>query len=410
MGSIRPTGFYNYVSRLGGMAQQFITAESANTNKIVALSLKPLIPMIIAGSALVYNQGHESTKPGGGEPGAWMRILAESGLAYAVLENTSGIYPLFGIGLAAYRAGKQSNAMDQVKAVINTAMTLFMGSVGVTFFKGMSNMAAQMDDHRIFRLLHDQNAAGGAQGTHIQDWMAHLGDEAENHHWNQESRQAFGGLHDTLQQLRDRLRQRYPEWLPQADRRPPLHPDSQEFRDVSEHILKLKEDAAEHFAALGEDAFGRLGRDTQQAAKHLMSAIDHSQSTWTRMVRGMNPIFGYIIMGLMVGAPLAKWINSGIGRRRPDLQQKQFQQVLFPQENRLLGGPAGHGGGHGSQAGHGSTYGMPYMTWPGMNNDQITYSGDLTPQQAPSFNAHGTQNRQVQPHAQPPPQPQQAHH
>jgi hypothetical protein len=389
---------------MGGMAQRFITAESSNTNKIVALSFKPLIPMIIAGSALIYNQGHESTKPGGGEPNAWMRILAESGLAYAVLENTSGIYPLFGIGLAAYRAGKESNALDQVKAVINTAITLFMGSVGVTFFKGMSRMAEHMDDQSIFRMLHDQDQSGAARGTtHIRDWMRHLDREAVNPYWNRDSQQAFRDLHHSLEGLQRKLGRMYPDLLPVGRRsRPPLRPDSDKFRSVSEKIMQFKTKAAEDFALLGEDAFRGLGQNTQSAAKRLISRIDHSQGTWTRMVRGMNPVFGYIIMGLMVGAPLAKWINSWIGRKRPDLQQKQFKQVLFPDENRVLS-PAGHGG-HGGRAGHGSTYGMPYMTWPGMNNDQVTYSGTMTDELMP-YDPNRVAQRHAQPHAS-----QQGHH
>lgn len=389
MAAIRPTGIYNYASRLGGMVQRAkLMGTTPSSNKALALDFRPLLPMIIAGSALLYNQGQEANKPGGGEGNAWLRLLTESGLAYLLLENTTGVYPLLGVGLAAYRAGQQTTALDQIKAVINTAATMFLGSLGVTFFKGMSNTASQMDDEAILRRLHDRTALGAPAGTHIQDWLAHLDHQARDDYWQDDTKQAFQELHHHLQQLKEKLGRLYPNWLrgvdPAAPPGRPIAPDSEEYHQLANEILHAKTEAMKKFDMLGKWAFDgegashRVVSDTQQAARKLMSTIEYSQSSWTRFVRALNPVFGYLIMGLMIGGSvLAPRVSSWVGHRHSDLQQKQFQPTLFPQDSRLISPSGGGHGSHGGRASHGSTYGVPYMVWDGMNNNQPTYSGDL---------------------------------
>src|SRR5690606_29298042 len=141
----------------GGVVQRAITSQRASSGKAIELSFRPLIPLILAGSALMYNQGQEMQKPGGGERNAWLTLLAESSLGTFILEKTSGVYPLLGIGLGAYRAGQQPNALTQIQAVVKTAIHLAMGYVGVNVFKGMSEMERQMDDLSLYRVLRDQD-------------------------------------------------------------------------------------------------------------------------------------------------------------------------------------------------------------------------------------------------------------
>jgi hypothetical protein len=210
--------------------------------------------------------------------------------------------------------------------------------------------------------------------------MDHLNHEAGRAHWNDETQAVFCNLHQQLQDLNTKLGQRYPDWLPEAERGVPIPANSEDYRKLADDILKWKTAAVKNFNWLGKYATdGIPDSDVQQAGKKLMSTIDYSQSAWTRFVRGMNPVCGYITMGLMIGAAiLAPRINSWVSHRRSDLLQRQFQPALFPQDGRLLPPSSGHGSSnHSGRASHGSTYGVPYMVWEGMNNDQPTYSGDL---------------------------------
>jgi hypothetical protein len=368
-------GFNQAIQNAGGILQRAIATQATNSGKAVALSIRPLIPMIVAGSALLYHQGTEANKPGGGERNAWWNILLESSLAYLVLRHTSGVYPLFGIGLAAYRAGQQPNALEQVKAVVNTALTMFLGYVGVQFMGGMSKMADQMDDQAIYRALRDQTMMGQRKPErHINQWLQHLDDRAQNFldpadaKGTRAVRKLYGDLRQNLLELKEKLAQLNPAWTSETSRfrTNPPNPGSQRFQTLVDESMKLKAQAAEKLEVLGKDAYkGMANKEARKAAKGLMGNIHHSQSAWTRMVRGMNPVFGYIIMGLVVGAPLARWINSWVGQKRPDLQKKSFKQALIPTENRVML-PTYQTNPYSTQF----AYGQPYMVWNGFNNDQ----------------------------------------
>jgi hypothetical protein len=369
-------GFNQAIQNAGGMLQRAMATQVNSGSKAVTLSIRPLIPMIIAGSALLYHQGNEVNKPGGGERAAWWKILLESALAYTVLANTSGVYPLFGIGLAAYRAGQKPNALEQVKAVVNTAITMLLGYIGVQFMGGMNKMAVEMEDRAIYSVVPNLKKSGASNKEQqlINRWLQHLRKQG-NSFPVVEDRQLFTDLRQHVIDLSEKLRKLY------SGKGAPK-PGSDKFKALSEEALLLKTQAAEKLELLGKDAYKGLidktasqvdqaaAREAKHAARNLAANIHHSQSAWTRMVRGMNPLFGYIIMGLVVGAPLARWINSWIGQKRPDLQKKTFKQALFPQESRIMS-PAPNATGYGA---YNSGYGQPYMVWNGFNNDQPSTS------------------------------------
>jgi hypothetical protein len=85
------------------------------TDTAVGIRMWPMIPLLLAGGAILYNQGGQSTPGRHGDPDAWKRILTEALLGHFLAQNTAGMYPLLGLVLAAYRGGTADTPLEKIK-------------------------------------------------------------------------------------------------------------------------------------------------------------------------------------------------------------------------------------------------------------------------------------------------------
>lgn len=353
-----------------GMQRVLRGQPAPATTKAIEISFRPLLPLILAGAGLLYNQGRETAKGREGEHQAWLRILAESTLAYAVLANTSGLYPLAGIALACYRAGQQNNRLDAIKAYVNTAITMTMGYAGVKLFKLMANADAGIDNEMILNALKPQDGKLGGDSHKVQGWLNQLvGHEDES----------VRTLGRNLQDLSDELGKNVDNI--KASKKHGNSPAVlEEAERIGERLKQLKTEATENFAKVKKQALQPLESESQRKmATNLMSHIEYSQSGLVKGLRAMNPIFGYIIAGLMVGTPVAAFVNRQIEKRKPELRQVEHNKSILPNENRIWNGQnAAHKGfksGYpdidGGLSWVTAPNGQPAIFWPGRDTNQV---------------------------------------
>lgn len=361
------------VQGLASGLQRIIRGQpSPATSKAIEISFRPLMPLIVAGSGLLYNQGRESLKGSGQESNAWLRVLGESSLAYLVLANTTGLYPLLGIALAAYRAGKEETGLGQIKALVNTATTLTLGYAGVKLFKLMAKVDGRIDNEILYKSL-GRREESTAERQVIQDWLEKLTSHED------ENLRGFGTtLKDLAQELDKNV-----DVLARLKSEGRTDAVLQDSRGVQEQLKRLKGQAYQQFAQLEQDALKPLqGETNRRIAKNLMSNIQYSQSGFVKGLRAVNPVLGYVISGLMIGAPVAALINRVIEKRHPELKQKQLKKSILPSEHRIWSGGGGHHYSGDSwvkdpnlEINVGPTLvktgnAQPAIFWPGINNNR----------------------------------------
>lgn len=334
----------------------------AASNKAVELSFRPLLPLILAGSGLLYNQGRENTSKHGGDSNAWLKMLMESGLAYAVLTTTRGVYPLFGLALAAYRSGQKPNALEQIKATVNTAVTLFMGYLGVNFFKGISEADTRFDNEMIYKTLKPKGKTETLNGDRLKvnHWIENL--KKHDHDEVRGLGQVLSELGDKLQENVDQVVNLKNEAIPD---KAPIH---EALERIQNELTELKTKVSNQFGQIEKEAMQTAAQDSGKAVHNLMSNIRYAQSGFIKATRTMNPVFGYIITGLILGTPIAAGINHLIEKRYPSLKQKKITKSFLPAEHRILSGQAAHGGAL-AHASSGLGAG-PAIMWPEINGGQ----------------------------------------
>jgi hypothetical protein len=338
--------------------------------KAIELSFRPLLPLILVGSGLLYNQGRETLKGPQSENSAWLRVLGESSLAYLVLANTTGLYPLFGIALAAYRAGKEQSGLGQVKALVNTAVTLSMGYAGVNLFKLMSKVDSEIDNEMLFKALGTRDQSSTKDREVIQDWLKKL--SAHEDEKVSQLGESLKNLGQTLEENADNF---------DLAKKGKTDAVLEAAQNITERLQHLKAEIFERFGQVEKQALQTLDGDAnRRIAKNLMSNVRYSQSGFVKGLRAMNPVFGYVIVGLMIGTPVANLINRFIGKRYPSLQEKQFNQSILPSENRIWNGQTGYNWEKAikdpnAEINIGPTMiqaknTQPAIWWPGINNNQ----------------------------------------
>lgn len=344
-GAIRNSGRVFYKNALGRRLSQ------AGAEKAIELRIGPLVPMIATAAALLYHQGMQETSPHG-DPGSWKRMLAESALGTLVIENTKGIYPIWGGLLSAYRAGQKQKALDKIHAVVNTVTTLITGFMGVHLFAGFSEMANEIEDKDIHRYLDRPGMKG---------WANHLAASPDAE---------VSGLGQALNTLRQRIAVHH-AMIGQGS-----HSDWDGMKAVSSEISELKAEVASKFATLEEKAVKPLGFEKAKVYEAFREALAGSQDSYIRLVRSMNPFFGYIIVGLMAGTAIASFANKKIDaylkQRFPNIDKMKFRQ-LFDKDVTLM--PPQPAAAHGASGGHGAGGGHDYITSPTLCWPEIGYNG-----------------------------------
>lgn len=339
-----PTSTLKFGNRTGNNLRQTVKriVPTAANDKFVQVSLKPLVPLILATSALVYHEGQQKKIAEEGNTEAkssWQGVVTESTLGYLLLKYTSGVYPLLGFGLAVARASKEDNALDQFKAVINTVMTMGMGFLGANIMD--PDLMAQMENGKIKKLL--ECGADKAQQAHLKTWIKDLTEskietpEDENH---------LKAMGEHLADLKKKLLDELPDLEKSKDRGA-----AEKLKKVHEEISELKSSLAERISAAGEKALEKAPSEMEHLAQGLLERLADSQSAMTKMTRVVNPICCFMASAFLLGTPISNWINRKLEHRHPELKKKAMKQVLFPDSQRVLK-PAGDSGALKANDGH----------------------------------------------------------
>lgn len=318
------------------------TVPTAAHEKMVQVRLQPLLPLILAISALTYHEGQQKKIAEDGNREAtssWQGVVAESTLGYLLLKYTSGVYPLLGLGLAICRASKENNALDQLKAVITTAVTMGMGFIGANLLD--PDVMEKMENNKIKALFETE----GQDGEKLSQWIKSL----QSH--EDKSVKSLG---------------KHLGHLKKAMVEGKLLNEKNEFKQVDspkvlrEAIGALKGKVAEYIEPASQDALNKAG-DVQHLAQKLLTHIGEDQSMVTKVTRSVNPICCFMFSAFLLGTPIANWINSRLGQRHPELKKKEMKQVLFPDSQRILKRPEekGHEKVHSYQVNPG-----PYISCP----------------------------------------------
>jgi hypothetical protein len=278
----------------------------------VAINLWPMLPLLLAGGAMIYNQGHQSKDFRGGDANAWKRVSTEAVIGHWLVENTIGVYPLMGIALSAFRAGKAPTLPEKLHAISSTAITLGMGWLGVQTFSNFSKSAREIDDQKILNGLNQD-----ALKSQIRSLVHH----------SDPQQQALG---KTLQQLQEKLTRKSKLPKNNWEARKQLRQDASHLKA---DIVSLSEQQAERLQKT-------LKTPGHAHFQKLLQRIEASDSGFTKFLRYTNPLCGYIIMGLLLGAPAARWVNGKLdaylATRYPKFTERKFNQSSPSSENAIL--------------------------------------------------------------------------
>ena len=291
---------------------------TASYDKMVKVRLKPLLPLIFAISALAFNEGQRKSRADAvhGEIGSsWQNIIAESVIGYMLLRHTAGVYPLLGLGLSIYRASRENNALDQIKAVINTVVPMGMGFIGANLLD--PDMMENMENQKIRKMLELE----GDEGNNLRKWLSGLKTHADD------GVKQMGHDFDTLKkQLIDQI----PQAGDQKNSKILL-------KALREQIGETKGKLAEQIEHVGGLALESAEKhDVQGAAKQLLHHIAEGQSTLIKFTRNINPICCFMFAAFWIGKEMANWINGHLEHKQPKLKEKAWKQELFPDSQRII--------------------------------------------------------------------------
>ncbi|HEY9687095.1 MAG TPA: hypothetical protein V6C52_08990 [Coleofasciculaceae cyanobacterium] len=322
--------FKNVLHDVGGSLYRGIVLgprSSARSIKAFEVPLVPLLPLALAISSLVYQQGVEAIKPGG-DPKAWQKLLLQTGIGSLLLEHTKNVFPLWGLGISAYHAGRAPNMMEKLHSLVTTVLTLGFGYSGYHLTKGFSLEAQQGENREILELLGD---------ARLKPWIAGL---KKNY-----SVPGAYNLAQRLESLEKMLREE--QRLVTVDK---LNPLDEQLKTMRQQLQDLKLDVLEHIQAvetgmkggriIAAEKFLPQSKPARLLYEGLREALHDSTSAAGRITRLLNPAAGFILGGLLLGGMAAKSINLWLDQRYPHLKRQRPTDIfynhatLLPSHNR----------------------------------------------------------------------------
>jgi hypothetical protein len=290
-----------------------------NHDKFVRIRFRPLIPIILAASALLYNQGQQNKLSSNGRPvrgNNWLEIITESTVGYLMLKLSSGLYPLTALVLSIYRASQENNALDKTKAIISTLVPLGMGFIGANLLDPY--LMEKRENQKLKKLLAEE----GEPQAQLSRWITAL---------KNDSQEATKDMGHALEDLKTKLLhgQEQLKNVPDAKKR---------FRILHDEIAEIKADLGETIEEGAEHALNLADQHTAKPmAERVIQHLAESQSALTKITRQINPVCSFMFFAFLLGTPLANRINRHLGQSHPAWKNKGIaQQPLFSQNPLLL--------------------------------------------------------------------------
>lgn len=97
----------------------------------------PLLLPLVATAILLHVRAAELTQNRGKPSKNWLKILLESGVATAIVNSTSGVYPLVCLGKSAYESGKVKDGLGKLQVLLQNATMFAAGYLGVHVANGL---------------------------------------------------------------------------------------------------------------------------------------------------------------------------------------------------------------------------------------------------------------------------------
>ncbi|MEM0951275.1 MAG: hypothetical protein AAGI66_03920 [Cyanobacteria bacterium P01_H01_bin.74] len=278
----------------------------ANPNKIVNVPVKALIPAVIASNVLLYQEGLHL-----GSPFGWLTTLAEASSATWLINNTQGIYPLFGLALASYRVGGNRSRAGRLKAITETAITLGLGWLGVKVMTGINQLSDRKDLLALHHFIFENNSAlaglpADSRSVQVRDWIVGLPEEIMQNEESQPNivKTTFARLVNHLNEWHQRKARMNPNFKP---------------KELDIRLFMLEQDMFHALKTLrdNQDLIAvQLMTHTKEEHQDFIAALTQkvvdTHSPLKAFNRLFNPVFGYIVAGFFLSRPIINWVNRRI--------------------------------------------------------------------------------------------------
>lgn len=345
-----------------GIFKQFLdhAPGAPAVDKAVRLHQVQIVLPTIATLLFLYDYGKQQAAGSNGDPNHGTRILTESALAYLLLENTKGFYPVLALGLAAVKAGQQPTRLGKIKAVVNTLTVLGMGWAGIQLGKSLSGMQVYHENRHLLDALQAETK-DKKPITEVQDFFA------KYHSHEHPLKDKLADLHKNLKALQEKWDKLYKDTdflntlkrdlLGEREILPfkleiELKEDIKFLRDAAE---TTKTELYDHYLQMLEtlpEAGQKAVRNDILSNPHLngfMQSLKVGQAAHVKFSRFMNPILGFALLGGLLGTVFARKMNRGLSHRYPHLDQIRHDTYTASHgasgSNGSAHGDGGHGGG-----------------------------------------------------------------
>jgi hypothetical protein len=311
--------FKNVLHDVGGSLYRGLVVgprSSARSIKAFEVPLVPLLPLALAISSLVYQQGVEAIKPEG-DPKAWQKLLLQTGIGSLLLEHTKNVFPLWGLGITAYHAGRAPTMMEKLHSLVTTVLTLGFGYSGYHLTKGFSLEAQQGENREILEFL---------DNAQLKPWIAGL-----------KKNYAVSGSYSLAQRLESLEKMlREEQRLVTVEK---LNPLDEQLKTMRQQLQDLKLDVLEHLHTIeagmkegrmsAAEKFLPRSKPARLLYDGLCQALRDSTSWAARLTRVLNPAAGFILGGLLLGGMAAKSVNLWLDRRYPNLKRQRPADIFY---------------------------------------------------------------------------------
>lgn len=355
-----------------GVFKQFLdhAPGAPAVDKAVRLHQVQVILPALATLLFLYDYGKQQAAGNNGDPNHGARVLTESALAYLLLENTKGFYPILALGLAALKAGQQPTKLGKIKAVADTLTVLGMGWVGIQLGKSLTGMQVYHENKHLLDAL-QAKTKDGKPITEVQEFFA------KYHNHEHPLRDRLADLHKNLKDLQAKWDELYTktDFIGELKRdllgeksilsfraETELKDDIRFLREAAE---TMKTELYDHYVQMLEklpEAGQKAVRNDILSNPHLngfMQNLKVGQAAHVKFSRFMNPILGFALLGGLLGTIFAKKMNNSLSHRYPHLDQVHHD--TFSSHGASGGHGAAHGGGHGEGHGSGGFNLMPHL-------------------------------------------------
>ncbi len=306
---------------------EYALQQQRMTQKPIQFELKPMILGLLSGGALLYQYAQENAFPSA-DPGRGLRYTATSFGAWAVAQLSKGVYPVWMLGQSIYTAGKESDAMNKLQAVVKTVTTMSLGYAGVMMGQLFTDANYKADENAIRHWL--------TQDT-VQEFRDILKQGSEPVYKDLEA--VFQAILDKQNHLSDNIIHKGTDAVFNGE----VMNEPQAATMARKEISQLRSQAVQLMdSPQVQSLLESTDRLKRQPVANLLQIMRRSEQGYIKLIKMLNPVFMHSILAFMVGIPLSRAINTQLEQRFPNLIGKQIDtmwQEKPPPKNLRLKSP-----------------------------------------------------------------------